>query len=304
MLFGATLFLIFAGAEVKSRDAGLSVPDWPLSYGKVWPKMVGDVFYEHGHRTIATAVGLLTVILAIWTARTDSRSWVRSLGWLVLVAVIVQGVLGGLTVKNLLPPSISATHATLAQTFLCLVGWWAYAGTKEWNSPSSADPRVARTAFRACVGAVLAIFIQLLLGAWMRHNEAGLAVPFFPVSETGAWLPPTVDRLVIIHMLHRGFAVVAAVMVLRAVGSVSKRVPALGPHAALVAALVLIQVMLGALVVWEKKSPVITSIHVMNGAAVLAFTWLMTLRVWRRLAPGGLAGPAGVSAKTHVVERV
>ena len=266
VLFGATLFLIFVGAEVKSRHAGLSVPDWPLSYGQVWPKMVGDVFYEHGHRTVASAVGLLTLILAIWTARTDSRMWVRNLGWVALLAVILQGVLGGLTVLNLLPTPVSATHATLAQVFLCLVGWLAYTGTKEWNSPASTDPVSARVAFRACAFALIAVFIQLLFGAWMRHSEAGLAVPFFPTSESGSLLPQTVDELVVIHMLHRGFAVIVLVLVLRAVASVARRLPEFGLHATLIASLVLIQVMLGALVIWEEKSPIITSIHVMNGA--------------------------------------
>jgi len=284
-LFGATLFLIFVGAEVKSRHAGLSVPDWPLSYGRVWPKMVGDVFYEHGHRTVASVVGLLTLILAIWTARTDSRMWVRLLGWIALLAVILQGVLGGLTVLNLLPTPVSATHATLAQVFLCLVGWLAYAGTEEWNTPTPADRVSARVAFRACVLALIAVFIQLLFGAWMRHSEAGLAVPFFPLSTSGSVLPETVDHLVVIHMLHRGFAVVVLVLVLRAVALVARRLPEFGLHATLIATLVLIQVMLGALVIWEEKSPIITSVHVMNGAAVLAFTWLLTLRTWRRLAP-------------------
>ncbi len=296
-LLGSTLFLIFAGAEVKSRHAGLSVPDWPLSYGQWWPKMVGDVFYEHGHRTVAAAVGFLTVILTIWTARTESRRWVRTLAWVVLGAVIVQGLLGGLTVRQQLPPAVSAMHATLAQTFLCLVGWLAYAGTREWSAPGPVFGRSgssmqevvgeARPAFRACVIAVIAVFTQLLLGAWMRHSEAGLAVPFFPVSPAGHLFPEVVDDLVVIHMLHRGFAVIAATVVLWAAASVSRRVPRLGVHATLAGSLILIQVILGALVVWEMKAPIITSLHVMNGAAVLATVWLLVLRTRRCL---GLAG--------------
>src|SRR2546423_6762019 len=116
----ATLFLIFAGALVTSTESGLSVPDWPLSYGKVMPPMVGGVFYEHGHRMVATTVGILTVVLAIWLARREPRRWVRRLGLLAVAAVVAQGVLGGLTVIFLLPTAVSVAHACLAQTFFCL----------------------------------------------------------------------------------------------------------------------------------------------------------------------------------------
>jgi len=137
LLVAATLFLIFAGAEVKSRQAGLSVPDWPLSYGMVWPPMVGNVFYEHGHRTVAAAVGLLTLILAVWTARAEARGWVRRLAWIALAAVVAQGLLGGLTVLFLLPTPISMGHALLAQTFLCLVCWLACATSRDRRRRSS-----------------------------------------------------------------------------------------------------------------------------------------------------------------------
>jgi len=93
-----TLFLVVAGGLVTSNDAGLSVPDWPLSYGKLMPPMEGNVFYEHGHRMVATTVGLLTIGMAIWLVRAERRRWMRSLGWIALAAVITQGVLGGMTV--------------------------------------------------------------------------------------------------------------------------------------------------------------------------------------------------------------
>src|SRR5687767_5859274 len=113
----ATLLLIVAGGLVTSTESGLSVPDWPLSYGRLMPPMVGGVFYEHGHRMVATAVGLLTVVLAVWLARREPRPWVRRLGWLALAAVVAQGLLGGLTVIYLLPTAISVAHACLAQAF-------------------------------------------------------------------------------------------------------------------------------------------------------------------------------------------
>src|SRR3954453_3032388 len=113
----STLFLVIAGASVTSNQAGLSVPDWPLSYGQVMPEMKGGVFYEHGHRIIASAVGLLTVILVVWLWRAESRLWVRWLGLAALAGVILQGVLGGLTVLYLLPKAVSISHACLAQLF-------------------------------------------------------------------------------------------------------------------------------------------------------------------------------------------
>jgi heme A synthase len=115
-----TAFLIFVGGLVTSTESGLAVPDWPLSYGMLFPPMVGGIFYEHGHRMVASFVGLLTVILAIWTWRRETRAWVRRLSLAALAAVILQGLLGGLTVLYLLPTPISMTHACLAQTFFCM----------------------------------------------------------------------------------------------------------------------------------------------------------------------------------------
>ena len=103
----SVVLLIFAGGMVTSTGSGLAVPDWPLSYGMLFPPMVGGVFYEHGHRMIASVVGLFTLILAIWTALTEARAWVRKLAFLSLVVVIAQGLLGGLTVLYFLPALLS-----------------------------------------------------------------------------------------------------------------------------------------------------------------------------------------------------
>ena len=288
-LVGCILFLIFAGAEVKSREAGLSVPDWPKSYGMWMPPMVGNVFYEHGHRMIAATVGFLTVILAFWTAFTERRSWMRTLGWVALGAVIVQGVLGGLTVIYLLPTPISMAHGALAQTFLCVVAWMALANGREWSAATErAAARAAppadgpgRGAYLAAVTATAAVYIQLLLGAWMRHSEAGLAVPWFPTSEDGRWMPAAVDTQVVAHMLHRGFAAVAGLLVLRAAWAALRSGLAVRGHALLLAGLVVTQITLGAFVIWERKAPVVTSTHVVCGAGLLLTSWLLVLRTWR-----------------------
>src|SRR5512143_2166572 len=116
-----TLFLVIAGASVTSKEAGLSVPDWPLSYGQVIPQMTGGVLFETGHRMIATIVGILTILLAIWIARVEKpphgRAWMRRLGWVAVSLVVAQGLLGGATVLLLQPPPISIAHACLAQLF-------------------------------------------------------------------------------------------------------------------------------------------------------------------------------------------
>src|SRR5262245_37384284 len=104
---GATLVLIFVGALVTSTGSALAVPDWPLSFGQVFPPMVGGVLFEHGHRLVAATVGCLTLVLALWTVLREPRAGVRALGLLMLVAVILQGVLGGATVLYRLPLAVS-----------------------------------------------------------------------------------------------------------------------------------------------------------------------------------------------------
>ena len=125
LVVASTVLLILAGGMVTSTGSGLAVPDWPNTYGEFMfsfplEKMVGGIFYEHGHRLIASTVGFLTIILAVWLWWADPRGWVRRLGFIALAAVILQGVLGGLTVIYLLPPPISIGHAGLAQIFFCL----------------------------------------------------------------------------------------------------------------------------------------------------------------------------------------
>src|SRR5580658_7080612 len=132
LLAFCTLLLVVAGGLVTSRDAGLSVPDWPLSYGKLMPPMEGGILYEHGHRMVATLVGLLTIVSMIWLFRAERRKWLRWLGVVALAAVILQGVLGGLTVLLLLPWWLSTAHACLAQLFFATTvamalftsAWW------------------------------------------------------------------------------------------------------------------------------------------------------------------------------------
>jgi len=150
LVAACTVLLIAAGASVTSTDSGLSVPDWPTTYG--WnmftfplSKMVGGIRFEHTHRLIASTVGFMTIFLAIWTWRVESRRWVRWLGVACLGAVVLQGVLGGITVLFFLPPAVSIGHAGLAQIFFCLTLTLALVTSPGWKS------RGPRSRIRCCV---------------------------------------------------------------------------------------------------------------------------------------------------------
>ena len=287
----ATVGLIFVGGLVTSTGSGLSVPDWPLSYGRVNPPMVGGVLYEHGHRLIASAVGFLTLVLALWTARSETRPGVRRLAWVALAAVILQGVLGGLTVIFLLPVAISVLHACLAQGFLCLTIALAYSLSREGaGSEGTADDLAGvRKAATATVGMV---FLQLLLGAVMRHSGAGMAIPDFPWSF-GKLVPPFWNGPIAIHYAHRIGALIVVAKLLRLAlkahrsGDGRLRFPAVT-----LAVLGLVQVGLGAATVLTGKAVLPTTAHVAMGAAILGGTFLVMLRSRHLLRPREMGVPA------------
>jgi cytochrome c oxidase assembly protein subunit 15 len=167
----ATFFLIIAGALVTSHDAGLATSDWPLSNGQFFPKMVGNLFWEHGHRMIATTVGMLTIALAVYIRLKEKREWIWKLGMFALGVVILQGILGGLTVKLMLPLAVSSAHATLAQIFFCTTVSLAVFTSKSWiEARPSLEEKGALPLRYLCTAALLTIFLQLILGATLRHS--------------------------------------------------------------------------------------------------------------------------------------
>src|SRR5882762_1198516 len=133
----STFVLLFVGGLVTSTGSALAVPDWPLSFGQVFPPMVGGVLFEHGHRLVATLVGCLTLVLALWIAIAEPRPAVRASGLVALFAVVLQGVLGGVTVLYKLPLAVSVTHACLAQTFFCLTVALATVTARSWTAPQA-----------------------------------------------------------------------------------------------------------------------------------------------------------------------
>lgn len=296
LLVACTLALIFIGGLVTSTESGLAVPDWPLSYGMVMPPMVGGVFYEHGHRMAASFVGFLTLVLALWTWRRETRAGVRRLGWVALAAVIAQGLLGGLTVIYLLPTAISVTHACLAQTFFLLTVAMAYATSREWlGGPGAEDDAGGVRA--ATIMATAVVYGQLLLGALMRHLDAGLAIPDFPLAF-GSVVPPLSDPRVAVHFAHRlgALAVVVAVGRLVLCAHRSGDVRFVRPARAL-ALLVAVQASLGASVIWTGKAVYVTTAHVATGAAILGLSFFLSLRAHRHLrarsAATGVPLPVG-----------
>ena len=213
-----------------------------------------------------TALGLLTIVLAFWLQRRDERRWVRRLGWGALAAVVAQGVLGGLTVLFLLPTPVSVAHACLAQTFFCIVVTLAVATSPRWKAGETAPASSVSRAAAALTGLV---FLQLLVGAVMRHTKAGLAIPDFPLS-LGRIVPPLTSFAVAIHFAHRvGALLVAAGAAVAVTRAVQSGRPALAKLGGVLALSVCAQIALGALTVLSKKDVVLTTAHVVTGAIVL-----------------------------------
>ncbi len=287
----STAILIFAGGLVTSTGSGLSVPDWPNTYG--WfmfsfpiDKWVGGIFYEHSHRLIASTVGALILVMAGWLWRVEPRAWVRQLGFAALGAVIVQGILGGITVLWYLPEPISISHAGLAQLVFCLTVTIALATSRGWQQGYGrrgallADDRVLQ---KAAMATTAAIYLQILAGATMRHNDAGLAIPDFPWAF-GQWIPPVWNAAIAMNFTHRVGAVIVTIMALAATGHVfyhHRRRPELVRPSALLLALIAVQITLGALTILSGKDHIINSLHVVTGGLVLVTSLVLTLRAHR-----------------------
>jgi cytochrome c oxidase assembly protein subunit 15 len=303
LVAASTAVLIFAGGLVTSTGSGLSVPDWPNTYG--WfmfafpmSKMVGGIFYEHTHRLIASTVGFLIVILAVWLGRAEPRPWVRRLGYLALGAVILQGILGGITVLWFLPDAISIAHASLAQILFCLTVTIALVTSSGWKRGYTADllgPRrfdEDQLLQRLAIATTVVIYVQILIGATMRHTGAGLAIPDFPLSF-GHVIPPYWDSKIAIHFAHRAGAAMVTVLIGAATGHVffhHARRAELRRPAILLLVLLVVQIALGAITVLGNKPFIINSLHVVNGALVLVTSLVLTLRAHRsRFANAGRA---------------
>jgi len=298
---------------VTSKGVGLAVPDWPTTFGYnmfLFPvsKWIGGVLFEHTHRLIASTVGFLTIILAIWLWRTEDRPAVRTLGLLAVGGVILQGILGGLRV-TMLKDQIGIFHACLAQAFLGLIVLIAIVTTNSWRSLApDVDLRKIVPIKTLAIATTIAIYLQLALGATMRHQHKDLAILDFPTAN-GAWIPDTsaaalakinawrdaralsdVDAVQIwLQMAHRFLAVLIGIAVIafciRVVKDAS-HMTALRRLSIWWVVLFFLQFTLGAWTIWSNKAADIATAHVAVGATMLLFgvsAWAICSRV---LKPG------------------
>ena len=296
----STVILIFIGSLVTSTGSGLAVPDWPLAFGTLFPPMVGGVLYEHGHRIVATAVGVLVLFQAIMISSYEKRKWIRILAWLSTILIIFQGILGGITVLFFLPTPVSIAHVMLAHSLLLILVTIAYFESNEWKRRLLQENNIENSIswkFYAIVPIIF--FIQLFLGALVRHTESGLAIPDFPsvgnmiipifdqkLLDTinrmrfDSWLQPVNLTQVIIHFIHRVGAVVAVIILISSIFVLihNKIRWEIRRIMSIIIILTVIQIALGMGTVLTKKIPIIASLHVLIGAILLILSLLYTLR--------------------------
>ena len=326
----ATFPLIFMGGLVTSHQAGMSVPDWPNSWGynmflfppRLW---IGGILYEHTHRLMGTVVGMLSIVLTIAAWRLECRNWVRWLATGVLGAVIFQGVLGGLRVV-LVKLDLAIIHACFAQAFFCLTAlmcivtskWWMEQRTTGFQPVSDAHGLQSRDTKRLIVisvASVIVIFTQLVVGATMRHYQAGLAIPDLPLTY-GKLLPPTDDASLhavnqqrIWHMKglyavtlgqiwlafgHRIGAILVTAMIVWLASIIFRhhRQRALVLPAMLLIVLLAAQLALGVVTVLWRKPADVASAHVAVGALTLVTAFVISVRSIRLYAPRRVARAA------------
>jgi cytochrome c oxidase assembly protein subunit 15 len=272
-----TFLVIMAGASVTSNDAGLSVPDWPTSFGylvKV-PHFVGGVRFEWSHRMVAGSLVVLTLVIAAWTLRVEKRPWLRKLALAALGTVMAQAVLGGMTVLMLQPPAVSTAHAAVAQTFFCIAVLIALFTERRWveEVPQVEFDTRRPSLFTLAMLSVIVLYVQLILGGMFRHHGM-------------SWWP---------HLAHA--AVVAFVLTWTAIRALSvySNIEAIRRPAILMLSLLMTQLCLGfaaflTRVAWGRESvqpelPMVISTvaHVAVGALLLATTMVLAIQVWRHL---------------------
>ncbi len=299
----AVFLLLIAGALVTSTESGLAVPDWPLAYGKLMPPMVGGILYEHGHRMIAALVSLFVGVQAAILLWGEPRRSVRRLGLMAFGAILAQALLGGLTVLLLLPPAVSSAHAGLAQIVFALTASIALMTSRSWasgrisGSVSPADTPALGRALSWTVAATAAAYVQILIGAVMRHTGAGLAIPDFPLAF-GRLVPSAAEFArpgVPIHFAHRVGAAVVTVLVLfaiRAAFRLRDHLPVAASLSAWWAAALAFQVTLGTFSIWTKKAVPVTAAHLAVGGLV----WVIGILLAITLGRGRTAAVAALSS--------
>jgi heme a synthase len=282
--------LVTLGAFTTSIGAGMVFADWPLSNGSLnphgWLHNV-SMFAEHSHRLSAGVMSTITIVLAVWISRTDSRRWLRRLAWFAVGLVLAQAVVGGLRVLldrihlESMPTTVgrlfAMLHACLAQLFVCALIAIAVACTRGWRERAVPATRFVRRAGVVCCGL---LFIQLAIAAVVRHSGAWAAILTFPYSTPdGHWLPSNWTFLVTIHFAHRVMALVLGIAIPVFVFAVRRdRSSSLAMRAAAsgLLSLIVLQILLGAEIILTVHQPEMTTGHVVVGAMTLATTFWLT----------------------------
>jgi len=295
---GWTLLLLYAGAYTTSIQAGMVFLDWPLSNSSVMPEGWWDdqqMRAEHGHRLLGAKLGFLAIVMAFWCFFREARPAVRKLAYAFLGIVVAQGLLGGFRVlfdqlntgaeTNAAGYTFRVLHALGAEITLCMLAALAVVLSRRWRERQCGlNAPVSRPVQVWGLAAVALLLIQILLGALMRHAGAGLAISTFPLTESGGLLPAAWTTPVTLHWLHRAGAVVVTIVLLVFLEKIhanpATRRPLLGWNA-LVGALLLFQIFLGAATIWTHKNPVMASTHMLVGALLLASTWSLCLQTFR-----------------------
>ena len=315
-----TFLLIGLGGLVTSHEAGMSVPDWPTSYGynmfelpiKFWK---GGAFFEHTHRLLASVVGFLTTVLAVWLWLKDSRKWMHWLGVAAFLGVIAQGVLGGLRVTMKMA-SLGIFHGAVAQSFLVLVCAITLFTSRWWtNSETEKQISVPRGLRSHVLYVTILIFIQLMIGATMRHQHAGLAIPDFPLAYGKIWPDTSAEAVaaynehrmelngenpntafqIVLQMIHRFVALLIFLGIIAAAFLARKKLDGrdwLTKFAWFWTALIVVQIALGIATIETNKAADIATLHVMVGALSLlagVLWWLVAARrtTLTEFAPAG-----------------
>jgi cytochrome c oxidase assembly protein subunit 15 len=290
--------LLFAGGFTTSIRAGMAFLDWPLSNGSLNPTdwtVQSDMRAEHSHRLLGMIVGLLSLSLLVLTWLREERSWMRVLARVLVLVVVLQGVLGGARVRfdvlntmadhNLVAQSFAVAHACGAMIVLGILVALTIGSSRRWIEHQGGLPRAVPSSLKRWgIACTVAIFLQILVGAIMRHADAGLAIAQFPMAQPGSLFPGYWNFDVAIHFAHRVGAVILTGLLLTFLSQLwanntTRKAFKLGILAVL--GLLILQVYLGALTIWTVRNPYVTTIHHLIGAFLLASTWGITFLAHR-----------------------
>ncbi|MEM9025776.1 MAG: COX15/CtaA family protein [Verrucomicrobiota bacterium] len=292
-----SVLLLYAGGFTTSIQAGMAFLDWPLSNGSINPDgwlSESDKLAEHSHRLMGANLGFLAIISAIWHFFREERKRVRLLSYALFWLVVSQGLLGGLRVlldqlntgfdSNVVAQSFAVAHACGAQFVFCSLIAIAVLHSPFWLKGELAEAIDYGKARIWGWCAVITLFLQILVGAVMRHSHAGLAIPTFPLASEDSLLPPFWSFPISIHFAHRVGAVIASVALIGFVVQVFKNQDLrarLGGNAVAVIGILIAQIYLGALTIWTVKNPHAATMHMLVGAFLMGSTWMLVFRLYR-----------------------